>query len=86
MTDQLLCIAKATDSQIYTKDLDAEAHGCVEDSGIVAETIQHPPLPFYEKGMTRAMIDLQEMHSSNTFRCSNVSSSVGLKIILPLVF
>ena len=39
----------------------------------------------YEKGTTRAMVGLQGLHLSNTFRCSNISSSVGLKIILPLV-
>ena len=34
---------------------------------------------FYEKGMTRAMVGLQGLHLSNTFRCFNISSSVGLK-------
>ena len=40
----------------------------------------------YEKGMTRAMVGLQGLHSGDAFRCSNVSFQCGAKIILPLVF
>ena len=33
----------------------------------------------YEKGVTRPMVGLQGLHSGDAFRCSNISSSVGLK-------
>ena len=37
----------------------------------------------YEKGIARAMIGLQELHSSDAFRGSNVYSSVGLNHFAP---
>ena len=38
---------------------------------------------FYKKGMTRAMVGLQGLHSSDTIRHSNISSSVRLKYFAP---
>ena len=40
----------------------------------------------YQKGMTRAMVGLQGLHLGNTFRFSNVSSSVGRKSFCPWCF
>ena len=82
-TDQLLHIATATNSQIYTRDLEAEAHGWVKTLVLLLKQYHAHHYHFYEKGMTRAMVGLQGLHSNNAFRCSNVSSSVGLKSFCP---
>ena len=78
-TDQLLCIAMATNSQIYTRDLEAKAHGRVKTPVLLLKQYYTHYYQFYEKGTTRAMVGLQGLHSSDAFRCSNVSSSMGLK-------
>ena len=36
--------------------------------------------------MTKAMVGHQGLHSSDTFRCFNMSSSVGLKSFCPWCF
>ena len=55
-----------------------------EDPHAIFETI--PCLhfyQFYEKGTTWAMVGLQGLHTSGTFRCSNVLASMGLKSFCP---
>ena len=37
----------------------------------------------YEKGMTHARVRLQGLHSVDSFRCPNVSASMGLKSFCP---
>ena len=83
-TDQLLCIATATDSQIYTRDLDAKARGQVKTLVLLLKQYHAHYYHFYEKGMTRAMVGPQGLHLSNAFRYFNVSSSVGLKSFSPV--
>ena len=41
---------------------------------------------FYEKGLIRAMIGLHGLHSSDTFQCSNIAASMGLKSFFPWCF
>ena len=85
-TDQLLHSAMASDSQIYTRDSEAEAHGQAKTLVLSLKQYHTHYYYFYEKGMTRAMAGLQGLHLSNAFRCSNVSSSVGLKSFCPWCF
>ena len=82
-TSQLLHIAEANNLKIYPVELEATAHGWMKT--LVLSLKQYHALYYrlYEKGMTRAMVGLQGLHSSNAFRCSNVSSSVGLKSFCP---
>ena len=85
-TDQLFCIAAATNSQIYTRDMKAKAHGQAKTLVLSLKQYHAYYYHFHEKGMTRAMVVLQGLHSSDTFRCSNVSFSVGLKSFCPWYF
>ena len=78
-TDQLLCIAMATTSQMYTWYSEAKAHGWVQTLVLLPKKYHPHYYCFYEKGTTRTMVDLQGLHSSDAFRCSNMSSRVGLK-------
>ena len=71
-TDQLLHIAVATGSQIYTRDLEAKAHG--QARTLVLSLKQYHTNYFYEKRMTRVMVGLQGLHSRDAFRCSNIKS------------
>ena len=82
--EQLLCIAMATDSQIHIRYSEAKAHGWAKALVLSLKQYHTHYYCFYEKGMTRAMVCLQELHSNNAFRCSNVSSSVELKLFCPL--
>ena len=50
-TDQLLCIAMATDSQIYTKDSEAEDHDQVKAQALSLKQYHAHFCHFYEKGM-----------------------------------
>ena len=85
-TEQLLCIAEATNSKIYTRDSQAKAHGWVKSLVLMLKQCHTHYYHFYKNRMTRAMVGLQRLHSSDTFRCSNVSSGVGLKFFCPWCF
>ena len=85
-TDQLLCIAETTNSKIYIRELEAETHGQAKTLVLSVKQYHAHDYHFYEKGMTRAMVGLQGLNSSNAFRCSNVSSSVGLKLFCSWCF
>ena len=79
-TDQLLCIAEATGSKIYTRESEPKPHGRAKTL-VLSPKQYHPHYYwFYEKGTTRAMVGLQGLHMGNTFWCSNVSVSVTLKL------
>ena len=82
-TDQLLHIAEATNSKVYTWELEAEAHGQMK--ALVLSLKQYHTCYYwlYKKGMIRAMVGLQGLHLGDTFRCSNISSRVGLKLFCP---
>ena len=85
-TDQLLHIATATDSQIYTRDSEAETHGWAKTLLLSLKQYHGHYYHFYEKRMTRALRGLQGLHLSDVFRCSNVSFTVGLKSLCPWCF
>ena len=84
--DQLLCIAEDTNSKVYTHYSEAETYGWVKALALSLKQYHARYYWLYEKGTTGAMVGLQGLHLGNAFRYSNVSSSVGLKIVLPLVF
>ena len=77
--DQLLCIAEATNSEVYTWESEAEAHGWTKALALSLKQYHAHYYRVYKKGTIRAMVGLQGLHSGNIFRCSNVSSSVVLK-------
>ena len=85
-TDQLLHIAGATNSKVYTQESEAEAHGWMK--ALVLSLKQHHAHYYwlYERGTTMAMVGLQGMHLGDAFRHSNISSSVGLKSFWPWCF
>ena len=85
-TDQLLCIAEATNSKVYTHEPEAETHGQAIALVLLLKQYHTHYYWLYKKGTTRTMVGLQGLHSGNAFRCSNVSSSVGLKLFCPLCF
>ena len=58
-TDQLLHIVVATDSQIYTRDSKAEAHGQAKTLLLLLKQYHAHYYSFYEKGKTRAMVGFQ---------------------------
>ena len=82
-TDQLLHIAEVTNSKIYTQELKAEAHGQMKTLVLSIKQYHIHYYQIYQKGMTRSMVGLQGLHLGNAFRCSNVSSSVGLNYFAP---
>ena len=85
-TDQLLHIAAATDSHIYTRDSEAETHGQAKTLVLSLKQYHTHYYYFYKKVMTRSMVDLQGLHLNDAFSCSNVSSSLGLKSFCPWCF
>ena len=66
-TDQLVNIAKATSSKIYTRE--SEVGTCSLPKALVLSLKQFRAHFYrhYEKGTTRAMVGLQVLHSSNAF-------------------
>ena len=78
-TDQLLCIAEATNLKAYTLESEAKAHGLMKALVLSLKQYHTYYYQLYEKDTTRTMVGLQGLHSGDAFRCSNVSSSVGLK-------
>ena len=86
MTVHLLHIAKATGSKIYTRDSESKVHGWAKTLVLSLKQYHAHYNCFYKKEMTRAMVGLQGLHSSDAFRCSNMSSSVGLKPFCPWCF
>ena len=85
-THQLLCIAKATGSKIYTRDSEAKTHGRMKTLVLLLKQYHTHYYQFCEKGTTHVMVDLQGLHMNNAFWSSNVSASVGLKSFFPWCF
>ena len=85
-TDQPLCIAKATGSKIYTRESEAGTCSLAKASVLSLKQLHAHFYRLYEKGTTRAMVDLQGLHSSNTFWHPKVLTSVGLKSFCLLCF
>ena len=84
--DQLLCIDKATGSQIHNKKSEAEAHSQARALVLSLKQYHAHFYRFYEKGTSRAMVGLQGLHKSDAFWHSNVSVRVGLKSFCPWYF
>ena len=84
--DQLLCIKEATNSNVYTWKSEAKAHGQTKTLVLSLKQYHVCYYRLYEMGTTRVIVGLQGLHLSDAFRCSNVSSSVGLKSFCPWYF
>ena len=82
-TEQLLCIAMATGSKIHTRESEAETDSRVRHLVLSLKQYHAHYYWFYEKGIMRAMVGLWGLHTSDAFRCSNMSSSIGLKSFCP---
>ena len=80
------CLSEATGSTIYTRGSKTEAHGRTKTLVLLLKQYCTHYYWFYERGMTRAMVGLQGLHSSDAFWCSIVSASVGLKSFCPWCF
>ena len=82
-TSQLIHIAKATGSRIYTRESKVRAQGLVKSLVLSLKQFHAHYYRLYEKGTTRAMVGLQGLPSSDAFQHLNVSASVGLKSFCP---
>ena len=71
-TDQLLHIAEATGSRVYTRESEVGTHGPAKALVLSLKQFHAHFYRLYEKGTTRAMVGLQWLHTS-----------VGLKSFCP---
>ena len=84
--DQLLCIAEATGSKIYTRESEVGTHNHAKALALSLKQYQPHYYRFYEKGTTRAMVGLQGLHINDAFWHPNVYAGVGLKSFCPWCF
>ena len=82
-TKQLLWIKETTHSKIYTWESGAKVHGQKKTFVQSLKQFHAHFYQLYEKGMTWAMFGFQSLHTSDAFRCFNVSASMGLKSFAP---
>ena len=82
-TNQLLWIKEATHSKIHTWESEAEVYGWKKTLVPSLKQFHACFYQLYEKGMTWAMVGFQGLHTSDAFRCSTVSDSMGLKSFWP---
>ena len=82
-TDQLLHIAEATGSKIYTRESQAETQGLAKALVLSLKQFHACYYRLYKKGTTRAMVGLQGLHSSDAFWHLNMLASVSLKSYCP---
>ena len=66
-TDQLLCIAEATGSKIYTRESEAETDGRTRTLVLSLKQYHVHYYQLYEKGTMRVIVGLQELHTSDAF-------------------
>ena len=85
-TDQLLCIAKATGSKIYTRESEVGTHGQAKALVLSLKQFHAHFYRLYEKRTTRAMVGLQGLHSSDAFWHPNVLASMNLHSFCPWCF
>ena len=85
-TDQLICIAEATGSKIDTRKSEAEAQGPAKTLALSLKQSHAHYYRLYENGTTRAIMDLQGLHSSDAFQHLNALASMGLKSFCPWCF
>ena len=84
--EQLLCIAEATNSKVYTQELNAEAHGWVKALVLPLKQYHTHYYWLYKNEQLGPWSHLQGLHLGNASRCSNITSSVGLKFVCPWGF
>ena len=85
-TDQLLHVAEAIGSKIYTRESEAETHSPANALVLSLKQFHTHYYRLYEKGTTRAMVCLQDLHTSDAFQHLNISASMGLKSFCPWCF
>ena len=66
-TDQLLHIAKATGSKIYTRESDTETNVKAKTLVLLLKQYHAQYYQLYEKGATRPVVGLQGLHTSDAF-------------------
>ena len=66
-TSQLLPIAEATGSKIYTRESEAVTQGRAKTLVLLLKQYHTHYYQFCEKGITRAMVGLQGLHTSDAF-------------------
>ena len=85
-TDQLVRIAEATGSKIYTRESEMRA---ISSAKVLVLSLKQFCACFYRlctKGTTKAMVGFQGLHSSDAFQHPNVLASVGLMSFCPWCF
>ena len=85
-TDQLLHIAEATGSKIYTREPEAETCSLAKALVLSLKQFHTHYYRLYEKGITRAMVGLQGLHMSDAFWGPTIWASMGLKSFCPWCF
>ena len=85
-TNQLLHIAEATGSKIYTREYEAEVQGLAKALVLSLKQFHTPYYRLYEKGTTQAMMGLQGLHLSKAFWHRNILAGMGLKSFCPWCF
>ena len=70
--DQLLCIAEATGSIIYTREPEVETPGLAKALVLSLKQFHAHYYRLYKKETTRAMVGLQGLHMSDAFWHPNV--------------
>ena len=85
-TDQVVCIAKAPGSKIYTRESEVGTSGLAKVFVLSLKQFHAHLYRLYEKGTTRAIVSLQGQHSSDAFKHPNILASVGLKLFCPWCF
>ena len=85
-TDQLLNIAEATCSKIYTRESVAVAWGPAKALVLSLKQFHTHYYRLYKKVTTRTMVGLQGLHLSDAFWHPNLSASMDLKSFCPLCF
>ena len=72
-TDGLLCIAQATNSKVYTQELEAKGHGQMKALILSLKQYHTCNYQLYKKGMTKAMVGLQGLQLGDAVRCFIIS-------------
>ena len=69
--------------KVYTWELEAEVHGWKKPLVQSLKQFHACFYSLYEKGMIWAIVSFQGLHTSDAFRCPNISASVTLKSFWP---
>ena len=82
--NQLLHIAEAMGSKIYTREPEVETHAPAKALVLSCKQFHAHYYRLYEKGTTRAIMGIQGLYMSNTFW--HLNGKHGFEVILTMVF